>query len=264
MADLAGEEYWSRTWSEAPPPPPIDPDDAAITNHPAREWEALFASVLRDALPGAELVEVGCARSVLLPYLARRFGVQAAGIDYSEKGCDQARLLLEREGVEGDVVHADVFSPPPSWVGRFDYAVSMGVVEHFDDTGAAVRAIAELVKPGGTLVTVIPNLRWVNGWIQRRADKAIHDLHVPLGRAQLARGHEEAGLEVLRAGELCVLNLWMLRFRRGRPRWWGTARRWMTSGLNRLAWWSEQRLPAVFRPNPVTSPYVVCVARKPQ
>lgn len=54
------------------------------------------------------------------------------------------------------------FSPPASMLGKFDVVVTFGVVEHFIDTRACLDAMSQFLKPGGLLVTSIPNLA---GWI---------------------------------------------------------------------------------------------------
>ena len=42
--------------------------------------------------------------------------------------------ILSIEGVKGDIVCADFFSPPESMIEEFDVVISFGVLEHFEDT----------------------------------------------------------------------------------------------------------------------------------
>ena len=117
-----------------------------------------------------------------LPYFAKEFAFEVYGIDYSEIGCQQAKQILEYEGVNGKIVCADFFSPPGSMLKAFDVVVSFGVLEHFEDTTACIAAFSKFLKPGGLLITNIPNLCGLNGLIQKMINRSIFDIHVPLDK----------------------------------------------------------------------------------
>src|SRR5207247_404436 len=134
------------------------------------------------------LVEVGCARSAVLPLFAKRLGFRVAGIDYSPNGCEQTRLMLEREGVTGDIYCCDVFSIPDDLVERFDMVVSFGLIEHFSDTMAIVAALSRLLRPGGLIFTSVPNMHGITGFVQKTLNKRIYDIHVPITAEAMRRG----------------------------------------------------------------------------
>jgi SAM-dependent methyltransferase len=141
-----------------------------------------------------------------LPYFAKTYGLKVAGLDYSEVGCVQAEMVLRGEGITGEIVHGDLFSPPPQFVGSFDVAVSQGLVEHFEETAIPVRAIAALLRPRGLMVTTIPNLAGILGRVQEMINKPIYDVHVPLTALELADAHREAGLLIVASGYLVPVN----------------------------------------------------------
>jgi len=155
---------------------------------------------------GTGFIEVGCANSPWLSYFAKRYGFRVAGVDYSTAGCERTEAILSREGTPGDVIHADLFTPPSGLLGRFDLALSQGVVEHFEDTTEPIRAIGALLRPGGTVVTIIPNLVGFLGPLQRLLNRPVYDVHVPLTADHLAHAHERAGLSVIAASYFIPLN----------------------------------------------------------
>ena len=96
-----------------------------------------------------------------------------SGLDYSDIGCQKSRAILRNEGVEGQIFHGDMFDPPAHLKGKFDVVFSNGLVEHFEDTKKAVSACASFLKPGGMMVTLIPNLSGMLGPLQQILDLLI-------------------------------------------------------------------------------------------
>jgi len=259
----ASKEYWNSRWQqEGRLPRPIVPGDRSLKNHVELKFHALFKQTLIARCHSGEapsLAELGCACSVWLPYFSKEFGFHVAGVDYSSLGCDQARAVLSREGVDGEVIFADIFRPPPDLLRRFDFVVSFGVVEHFEATHECLKACAAFLKPGGTMVTVIPNMSGLVGWLQKHLAREVYDVHVPLNARAFRRAHELAGLEVLRCEYFCFLNFGVLNLNRIRQSFLGL---WLSRALNaisRATWMLEKagmRLPV----NRISSPYVVCVS----
>lgn len=95
------------------------------------------------------ILEIGCGGSTWLPYLAKKTNTVVAGIDYSELGCELARMRLEVEEVKGDIYCADMFKADPAQVGLYDFVFSLGVVEHFQDLNNVLATMVKFVKPGG-------------------------------------------------------------------------------------------------------------------
>jgi len=261
--DRTGREFWNLWWQRTPLPERFDPFRGGLKSYPFRCFHRFFASLFRDAPPpGGRLIELGCAHSPFLPYFGRHFGFVVTGLDQSELGCEGARRLLECERVAGNVQVGDLFTPPAGLRGAFDVAFSSGVIEHFDDTAQAVRAVAEFVRPGGLTVAVIPNFTGALGRYQRLLDRELYEMHVALDQERLAQAHRDAGLKVISAGYLMPLSLEVMNVGRWRRR---RAARWVDrahTALSRLVWFADEHLIPL-RPNGRTSPYVVCAARRP-
>lgn len=261
--DKAGQAYWDGAWRDRPLPPRFDPDATHLTACVDRGFERFFQRAFAGVPREGSLVEVGCGASVLLPYFGRRFGFSLAGVDYSPDGVEQSRALLAREGVEGDVRQGDLFAPPDDLLGRFDVVFSLGLVEHFTDAPGCLRALARLARPGGRVVTVIPNLAGAIGAVQKVLDRSVYDVHVPHDRESLREAHAAAGLTVTSAEYLLAMNFGVLNVSRLRP----SPRALLARAAMRVlvdasrAVWRYESLAGELTPRRGLSPYVCVVAR---
>lgn len=263
--DRAGHAYWDDGWKSAPPVEVVDPSGPGRWNFPNRQLEKLVRHWLGNPGPRNRLLELGCARSFWLPYFARRHGYAITGLDYSDTGCKQTLEILALAGVRGEVLRADFFAPPAELVGRFDAVFSCGVAEHFDDTAGCISAFAAFLAPGGRMVTLIPNVNGIPGFIQKRINKPVYDKHVPLSAQQLEAAHRAAGL-VVEACDYCVSsNFGVLNLIGLAPEGLSfRAKRKLLDYLCRfslLGWYVDEHIV----PLPATQlfgAYVYCIARK--
>ncbi len=111
------------------------------------------------------------------------------------------------------------------------------------------------------IITVIPNLAGVLGSLQKALDRSVYDVHVPLDRLRVAGAHREAGLEVIRCDYFLFANFCVLNVENWRH---GAAYKSVVRlcyWISKVFWLAEEFLP-LFKPNPWSSPYINCVARK--
>ena len=204
MSERVSKEYWDSNWeAEDRLPEAFDPAVKGMRGLFRRQFHGFFVAHLQPlASPGASLIEIGCGRSQLLPYFATHFGFRVAGLDYSPIGCDKARRILSREQIDGEIFFGDLWTFDAFPAPGYDVVFSFGLVEHFEDTAGMIRGLARFARPGGTVVTLIPNMRGTVGALQRSLSREIYDIHVPLSAAQLARAHTDAGLSLQSSGYL--------------------------------------------------------------
>ena len=196
IKDKAGEEYWSTVWKNTDLPPAFEWQKKSINNYPDRLLHQLFVRTFKDhKTHEMKLLEIGCGNSVLLPYLAKAFGFQVSRLDYSETGCEQSKRILEREKVKGNIVCADAFNPPVDLIESFDVVCSFGVIEHFNDTKGTLSAFGKFLKPGGILVTTLPNMTAATGYLHKTMNPTVYHIHVPLSAEDMVKNLNAAGFK---------------------------------------------------------------------
>ncbi len=259
--DKAGKEYWDKTWNGYDIPNGFDPRDGGLANYVNRRFHEYLSRIFSAmSTQGEKILEIGCARSAWLPYFAREFGFGVYGIDYSEAGCEQAKKILEKEGINGRIVCADFFSPPEFMLNAFDAVISFGVLEHFKDTTACVAAFSKFLKPGGLLITSIPNMLGFNGLLQKIINRPIFDIHVPLNIDTLMRVHQINGLRIISCNYFLFANLGVVNIENLKETLFYKVAR-LRSWINEVVWIFERVVPAL-KPNRWSSPYINCVATK--
>ncbi len=148
------------------------------------------------------ILEIGCGRSPWLAYLGQRSNCTVIGIDIEPYAAQLTRANLAGARARGDVLCRDAFDLQANkdLLGQFDFVYSRGVMEHFDDATRRAALLYQYLRPGGRVLTLVPNLQGINSALQRFADIERYRMHVVYNRAKLARMHEDAGFNTLAAG----------------------------------------------------------------
>ncbi len=258
-------DYWDEKWQKRQFPDPIDPAKRSLINQcNIKIHNFLKLHLQNNTRPKCHLLEIGCAGSPWLPYFAKHFNFEVWGMDYSKTGCEQAEEVLHRAGLKGHIINADLFPPPANLVAFFDIIFSFGVVEHFDPVSDALLACAKYLKEDGLMITFVPNLLGIYGPLQKRLDRRIYDLHSIIDAKQFLDCHFKAGLQPICCEYLCFISLGLLNYDRIQkefPRIWPVIWR-VRAAVDRICWLGERLFPSIFRPNPLTSPYIACLSRK--
>jgi len=192
------------------------------------------------------------------------YGLDICGLDYSEDGCKQEEALLRKAGVKGVVVNADLFHPPAEFRDSFDYVITFGVVEHFQDPAGCIRALGTYLRTGGVLVTLVPNMVGIVGTLQRVFDRDVFEIHVPLDAETLLRAHEMAGLTPVSSDYFLSTNFYVVNVANRRRNALYPIVRLAYALFGRLSmaiWWLERHIGEIRRTR-AFSPYVICVAEK--
>jgi 2-polyprenyl-3-methyl-5-hydroxy-6-metoxy-1,4-benzoquinol methylase len=196
MSLRASEAYFTERASERLAHPFL-PDPARLRD---RRLLALFHDPIALA-PGADVLEIGCGRSPWLPHLARA-GYRVTGIEREASAAELARANLQGAGVPGSIRWGDGFRTVghPDLLGRFDLVFSMGLLEHFVDAPARLAALRRYLKPGGRILTTVPNLHGVNWLLQWLGGRDRLERHVGHDARTLVRDHEHAAFETVAWG----------------------------------------------------------------
>ena len=122
--------------------------------------EHLLAHFDRDGsamrpLEGLSILDVGCGGGLLCEPLAR-LGATVTGIDAAERNIAIATLHAQKSGL--DIDYQATTSEALAAQGKtFDMVLNMEVVEHVDNVPLYMKSCADLVGPGGLMLTATLN-----------------------------------------------------------------------------------------------------------
>lgn len=210
-------------------------------------------------------IEVGCAPGKHILRLAQDMGYQPFGVEYSPVGAATTRRAFsDRRFDPAAVIEADFFSASfqEEHNGRYDVALSLGFVEHFDDPAPVVQAHVDLLKPGGFLVCSIPNLRSFAYPFLSFFGREILDAHnLDIMRLDAYRAlFSSTPLDMRFCGYVGVFQLFGVALRRER-----SLRGMLARGLDRTGDLMNHLLFLLLRgssPETCWSPHIVYIGRK--
>ena len=108
---------------------------------------------------GKRVLDLGCASGSLGKVLIEQFGCVVTGIERDAEAAELARGRGLRV-VDGDLDTIDLVSALGK--ERFEVALCADVLEHLRDPGRTLRALGELLGPGGYLVASVPNVAHIS------------------------------------------------------------------------------------------------------
>jgi SAM-dependent methyltransferase len=187
---LTDQGYWNAVWSFA---------DAHAARVAPRLGDGGSERFLLRAFaprlgPGRRFLEVGAGGSAWPAAVAARLGAEAWGIDFSRPGLERAARAVVPGSAPVRLIEGDLFDRQKLPVAGFDVVYSGGFVEHFPSPRALMERLVELLRPGGVVVTAVPNLCGINGLLQKLVDADTFRRHVVLSPSQLDAAHAAGGL----------------------------------------------------------------------
>lgn len=187
---LTNPAFWTGFWQASRMPV------VSTANPFDREMIEVFSRFGRGN--SVRFLEVGCGDSRWMPWLGKHFGWNVEGIEFTSIGCERAESRLKDEGVRSIIHKGDVFGDEVrSLKGSFDVVYSGGFIEHFRETEQTVRHIIDFVRPGGGIVTTVPNMYNLGVDLQRLTGYDFLKTHVRIRLSDLRRWHESAGIKTI-------------------------------------------------------------------
>jgi SAM-dependent methyltransferase len=123
----------------------------------ARAERSPFARLLHEAIPGdARIVEIGCGTGQMSLYLARADRL-VIGADLTRGALLLGAAAARRFGLDGVRFVETDLRRPGLRAGAFDVVFSSGVLHHTPNPRAAFARLAQLARPGGTIVLGVYN-----------------------------------------------------------------------------------------------------------
>lgn len=224
---LTSEKHWDTVWGRLRPKKAADGRLKNLIKRIAGKklleyrfnyFEYLVYEVICPrVLPkteGLKVVEVGSAPGKLVARFKKEFGYEPYGIEYSSEGVKANRRVFAENGINPDnVLHVDFFSSDCERYEKFfDVVMSWSFVEHFADSEDVTKRHVDLVKDGGFLIVIVPNLRGLNYLLMRLLRpgwKQIHQFKI-MDKKRLSDLAENEGMTTLHCGYIGVFNLGLI------------------------------------------------------
>ena len=115
-------------------------------------FDQTIDNVLQNSNGQIRALEIGCGGSQFMPYFIKKFKkARMWGFDRSFEGC---KLAANNQVC---IICADIFDCPLRH-NSFDFIYDFTVIHHFKEPKKPIEIFAKLLKPGGVLTCVVPNL----------------------------------------------------------------------------------------------------------
>jgi 2-polyprenyl-3-methyl-5-hydroxy-6-metoxy-1,4-benzoquinol methylase len=161
-----------------------------------------------------KLLDVGCATGYFLN--AARLYFETCGVEPSRWAADYARERLRLE------VHQGVLEEVSLAPASFDVVTLNDVIEHLVDPAAALARLGALLRPGGLIYLVTPNIESVSARLLRGYWWGLRPAHLYyFSPATLTAMLEKNGFQVVwlkRYGRMFTYKYWLSRLK-SYPRW---------------------------------------------
>ncbi|HVA65947.1 MAG TPA: class I SAM-dependent methyltransferase [Elusimicrobiota bacterium] len=191
-------------------------DQTYLTEASSRSINAHFSlNTIRRFAKGGRLLEIGASTGCFLN--AARVDFEVVGLEPSQWACRVARERFRLECYAEGIQATTRFAP-----ASFDVVALIDVIEHLPDPAAAVRKAAELLRPGGLLYVVTPDIESFSSKILGGYWWGLRPAHIYYFSAKtLGRLLAQSGFEVVlnkSFGRIFTWGYWASRLRHY-PRW---------------------------------------------
>lgn len=187
--DKAGKEYWNNIWNDK-----ILINELNVNYYTNKLLHNLYKKYFKYDT-NKKMLEIGCALSPNLLYFNKYFGYQINGFDYEKEAVKKTKYLYETMGYEANIFYRDFFSNDYS--KKYDVVSSFGVFEHFENLAKSITHTTNYLKEEGLILTVIPNMNGIIGFLQKILNKSVYDVHIPYTKEEIINAHKQAGYTIL-------------------------------------------------------------------
>ena len=182
---------------------------APSTGYYRRREEALIKRFF-GKLKGKKLLKLDLWNEVnntRILFWAAQQGAKAYGLDISDYLVKKARQNLKKEGIKAKLIVCDARNVKFS-DNTFDFAYTMGTIEHIPDPEVVVKEIYRILKPGGRCIVGVPNkldpfLRPALVWLLEIFGKYLYSPEKAFSKSQLRKLLKNAGFKIV--GESGIL-----------------------------------------------------------
>jgi SAM-dependent methyltransferase len=135
-------------------------------------WDKLVDSCDQ---PPKSILEIGAFPGRYLAYLSSRYGLQATGLDFNP---DDKKFMrsMHAMGIEtANYICSDFLTHESH--DKFDLVFSNGLIEHFTNFDEVLDKHCQYLKPGGAMLIMIPNKRFIRSLYGNLVDRKNQKAH---------------------------------------------------------------------------------------
>jgi len=189
MKDRAGVSYWHDLWKDK------EISKIDINYYTNNLLHKLFSKYLPKS-NNIEICEIGCAMSSYLLYFNDYFHFKINGFDYDCESAKKTLNIYKNMGYDANIFCHNFFDID-NITKQYDILFSAGVFEHFENLNESILLTTHYIKKGGFIITLIPNMNGIIGFMQKVLNKKVYDIHIPYKKNDLLYAHEKAGYKTL-------------------------------------------------------------------
>lgn len=123
-------------------------------------------SIISKVVPaGASILEIACSYGKIISGLQKK-GYRVKGVEPSAQACKYIRDNWDLPIYEGFVEgHLDTIQEPC----KYDAIIALNVIEHLKDPYGTLKKLDTLLKPGGYVIIIVPDisLAMLIGWVRK-------------------------------------------------------------------------------------------------
>jgi len=124
-------------------------------------WDVVLPKYLKEYKDGESVIEIGSAPGNFLVKFSKRFRKIPFGVEYTALGAKKNREIFKQNNINPkNIFEMDFLSKMflENNRGLYDIVISRGFIEHFKKPSVIVGHHIEILRPGGLLIVLIPNL----------------------------------------------------------------------------------------------------------
>jgi SAM-dependent methyltransferase len=145
------QEFYDRH----PYPPPADLDAVAPRSPLQQRATHHLVWPQRPVTASRRVLVAGCGTSQAVRHALLDPSAEVVGIDVSTTGIEQSRRLLERHQVQNLELRQLRIEDVAELGREFDHIVCTGVLHHLADPDAGLRALRQVIAPGGAITLMV-------------------------------------------------------------------------------------------------------------
>src|SRR3989344_769736 len=143
--------------------------------------------------PGQKILDIGYGSGYFLK-AADEAGLDTYGIDISEEG-----MKIAQKSSPNSKLYVGKGEDLPFEDNFFDHVACIGVLEHFMDIEKGIKEMKRVIKPGGTLLILVPNINFIYWKFQKSKGTEQKDISEALMSLEQWRDKFiKEGLEVIK------------------------------------------------------------------